>query len=75
MNLPAAHDVIHPYFSIGDQGSLTCNCNKSCARGRYLIVTYDGPWSPILKFTGSQLCRTSYRVKGSELYKVPTVPY
>ena len=44
--------------------------NKSRARGRYLVSSVNGSWCNIQKFTGTQLRRTSYRVKLADCYKV-----
>ena len=49
--------------------------DKSRARDRYLIVSIDGEWCFIKKFSGSQLRATSYKVKLTECYAVPhTLP-
>lgn len=57
---------------VGDLVYLHTDRNKSCARNRYLVVSIDGTWCNIQKFIGSQLRKTSYRVKTSECYKVPS---
>jgi hypothetical protein len=72
---PSGRVAIPPNSSVGDLIYLTSDRNKSCARDRYLVVACDGPWRDIRKFSGSQLRRTSYRVKDSECYKVPATPY
>lgn len=54
----------------GDLVYLYGDRNKSKARDRYLVVGVDGAWCNIQKFAGSQLRRTSYRVKLSDCYKV-----
>jgi len=46
--------------------------NKSHARCRYLVTAVEGAWCNIRKFVGSQLRNTSYRVKRSECFKVPS---
>ena len=50
----------------------TYNSDKSKLRSRcrYLVVSTDGDWLNISKFTGTQLRATSYRVKRTECYKV-----
>ena len=49
--------------------------DKSCARDRYIIVSIDGEWCFIKKFSGSQLRASSYKVKLAECYTVPhTLP-
>jgi len=45
--------------------------NKSRGRDRYLVTSVDLPFCNIRKFTGSQLHRSSYRVRLSEYIKVP----
>ena len=54
----------------GDLVYLYGDRNKSRARDRYLVVSTDGAWCNIQKFTGNQLRRTSYRVRTSDCYKV-----
>ncbi|KAK3742099.1 hypothetical protein QZH41_007659 [Actinostola sp. cb2023] len=56
----------------GDLVYLYSDRNKSRARDRYLIVSVDGKFCNVRKFVGSQLRSTSYRVKTSDCYKVPT---
>ena len=65
----------NPTLTIGELVYLYCDHNKSRARDRYLVVSIDGAWCHIRKFVGSQLRSTSYRVKKSECYKVPTDTY
>lgn len=57
---------------VGDLVYLYSDRNKNRGRDRYLVVSVDGSWCNVRKFTGSQLRSTSYRVKLSECYKVPT---
>ena len=70
---PSGRVAIPPNSTVGDLVYLSCDRNKSRARDRYLVVACDGQWRDIRKFAGSQLRRTSYRVKDSECYTVPTV--
>ena len=42
------------------------------ARIRYLVTSIEVQWCYIRKFVGSQLRSTSYRVKKTECYKVPS---
>ena len=49
----------------------TSDASKMHACNWYLVVSIHGLWCNIRKFTGSQLCSTSYRVKLSECYRVP----
>ena len=66
-----------PPLRVGDLVYLHSDRDKSRARDRYLVVHIDGPWCHIKKFSGPQLRATSYKVKLSECYAVPsslTVP-
>ena len=58
-------------ISVGDLVYLYQDKHKHRARDRYLVVSLDGVWCNIRKFTGSQLRQTSYRIKRDECYKVP----
>ena len=44
----------------------------SKTRDRYIVVSCDGEWRHISKFSGSQLRRIAYRVKDSYCYLVPS---
>lgn len=57
---------------VGDLVYLFSDRDKTKARQRYLVVSIDGNWCNINKFTGNQLRSTSYRVKHSECYTVPS---
>jgi hypothetical protein len=57
---------------IGDLVYLHRDRDKVHPRDRYLVVSVDGTWCNIRKFVGNQLRNTSYRVKRSECYKVPS---
>lgn len=57
--------------NVGDLVYITSDGNKSRARDRYLVTSVDGDWCNIRKFAGSQLRRSSYRVKQSECFNVP----
>eukprot|EP00918_Siedleckia_nematoides_P075560 GHVU01165387.1.p1 GENE.GHVU01165387.1~~GHVU01165387.1.p1 ORF type:complete len:409 (-),score=26.42 GHVU01165387.1:8-1234(-) len=59
---------------VGDLVYLHSDGSKLRARDRYLVVSTEGQWCYIRKFTGAQLRNTSYRVKLSECYKVPIDP-
>ena len=64
-----------PLLQVGDLVYVKSDRDKSRARDRYLIVSIDGEWCFIKKFSGSQLRATSYKVKLSECYAVPhTLP-
>ena len=56
---------------VGDLVYITSDGCKTHARNRYLVVSIDGLWCNVHKFTGSQLRSTSYRVKLSECHHVP----
>ena len=64
-----------PPLQVGDLVYVKSDRDKSRARDRYLIVSIDGEWCFIKKFSGSQLRATSYKVKLTECYAVPhTLP-
>ena len=64
-----------PPLQVGDLVYVKSDRDKSRARDRYLIVSIDGEWCFIKKFSGSQLRATSYKVKLAECYAVPhTLP-
>jgi hypothetical protein len=65
--------VDSPHVEVGDLVYLYSDRNKSCERNRYLVTSSEGTWCNIRKFIGSQLRKTSYRVKMSECYKIPDV--
>ena len=57
---------------VGDLVYLFSDRNKTRARDRYLVVEVTGSFCNIRKFVGSQLRSTSYRVKTSDCYRVPS---
>ena len=61
-----------PVIDVGDLVYLHSDLNKSRARDRYLVVVIDPPFCDIKKIIGSQLCSSSYHVKLSECFKVPS---
>ena len=61
-----------PSLRVGDLVYLYRDRDKNKARDRYIIVSVDGVWCYIRKFTGSQLRASSYKVKLCECYKVPS---
>ena len=61
-----------PVIDVGDLVYLHYDRNKSRARDRYLVVAIDPPFCDIKKFIGSQLCSSSYRVRLTECFKVPS---
>ena len=56
---------------VGDLVYLYSDRDKSRARSRYLVVSIDGEWCFIKKFSGNQLRSSSYKVKREECYLVP----
>ena len=61
-----------PLIDVGDLVYLHSDLNKSRARDRYLVVAIAPPFCDIKKFIGSQLRSSSYQVKLSECFKVPS---
>ena len=61
-----------PFVDVGDLDHLHSDRNKSRVRDRYLVVAIDPPFCDIIKFIGSQLRSSSYHVKLSECFKVPS---
>lgn len=61
-----------PDLAVGDLVYLYSDRNKTSGRNRYLVSSVEGAWCNIRKFVGTQLRSTSYRVKRSECYKVPS---
>ena len=57
---------------VGDLVYITSDASKTRARDRHLVVSIDGSWCNVRKFAGSQLRSTSYRIKLSECYRVPS---
>lgn len=61
-----------PSLQVGDLVYLVSDKDKSRARDRYLVVSTDSPWCFVKKFSGSQLRASSYKVKLSECFPVPS---
>ena len=61
-----------PPLQVEDIVYLFSDKDKSRARDRYVVVSIDTPWCFVNKFRGSQLRATSYKVKLSECYSVPS---
>lgn len=61
-----------PLIDVGDLVYLHSDRNKSRSRDRYLVVAVEPPFCDIKKFIGSQLRSSSYHVKLSECFKVPS---
>ena len=60
------------HIIVGDLVYLFADRNKTRARDRYLVVEVTGSFCNIRKFVGSQLRSTSYRVKKSDCYRLPS---
>ena len=60
-----------PNLSIGDLVYLHDDRKMSSAHNRYLVVLLEGDRCNIRKFVGSQLRKTSYRVRKTDCYLVP----
>jgi hypothetical protein len=58
--------------AVGDIVYLKSERQKTHGRPRYLVTHADGEWVNIAKFAGTQLRSSTYRVKNSECFKVPT---
>ena len=62
-----------PPLQVGDLVYLYSDRDKSRARDRYIVISLDGEWCFVKKFSGSQLRAASYKVKQAECYVVPSV--
>ena len=71
-NAPGCSPRVPATVQVGDLVYITSDASKTRARDRYLVVSIDGSWCNVRKFTGSQLRSTSYRIKLSECYRVPS---
>ncbi|KAL0153092.1 hypothetical protein M9458_051586, partial [Cirrhinus mrigala] len=71
---PLSRHAPVPDICPGDLVYLYSDRNKSQARSRYLVLSLDGTWCNIRKFTGSQLRHASYRVRLTDCYKVDSFP-
>ena len=69
---PAAKRRLAGDISVGDLVYLYSDRNKTRARDRYLVVAVSGSFCNIRKFVGYELHSTSYRVKTSECYRIPS---
>ena len=69
---PRGRGSVHAqqHIDTGDIVYLYSDKSKLRSRCRYLVVSTEGDWLNISKFTGTQLRATSYRVKRTECYKV-----
>ena len=72
----AGHDAMpSPDIKVGDIVYLHADKDKNKARDRYIVVSIDGKWCFIRKFTGSQLRSSSYKVKLAECFHVPSYAF
>ena len=69
--VPGCSPRVPATVQVDDFVYITSDASKTSARDRYLVVSIDGSWCNVRKFTGSQLRSTSYRIKLSECYRVP----
>ena len=63
-----------PEIVTGDLVYLVADSEKSRQREWYLVVTVDGEWCNVRKFTENQFRTLSYRVKKSQCFHVPVAP-
>ena len=59
-------------IEVGDLLYLYSDRNKTHAKDRYLVVSTDSAFCNVREFIGSQLRSTSYCVKKTYIYSVPT---
>ena len=59
----------------GDLVYVYSDRNKHAPRDWYLVTSNDGEWCLIKKFVGNTLRAMNYKVKPTEIYKVPGDPY
>jgi len=69
---PIAKNLPAEYITVGDLVYLYSDRDKTRACNRYLVVEVTGSFCNIRKFVGSQLRSTSYRMKTSDCYWVPS---
>ncbi|PFX11981.1 hypothetical protein AWC38_SpisGene24133 [Stylophora pistillata] len=63
---------LEPQINVGDLVYLVSDRNKLHARNCYLVTEINDPWCFVKKFSACQLRASSYKVKLSECYVVPT---
>ena len=59
---------------VGDLVYLYSDRDKNAPRNRYLVTSVELPWCYIRKFVGETIRANTYKVKRTEVYKVPTDP-
>ena len=57
---------------VGDSVYLYSDHSRARTQDRYLVVEVSGSFCNIGKIVDTQLCSTSYRVKASDRYRVPS---
>ena len=62
-----------PTLKVGDLVYLRSDRTKSQARPRYLVGSIDGQWCNVRKFVGSQLRKSSYRVRTGDCLRIPSL--
>ena len=68
---PQSGIAVAPNIRIGDLVYLHSDRNKTVGRNRYLVTAIDGIWCSVRKFVGSQLRQLAYRVRQSDVYRIP----
>ena len=69
---PTGKVPVGPVINVGDIVYLYSDRNKLHGRSRYLVVSCEDIWLRIRKFVGNTLRASSYKVKATECYKVPS---
>ena len=59
-------------ISVGDLVFLPADHDKTQPRSRYLVVSVEGPYCFVKKFSGNQLRASSYKVKTIECQRIPS---
>ena len=68
---PNASPQPAPSITVGSIIYLINDKDKTRGRPRYIVVSVDGLWCNIRKFTGAQLRNNTYRVRITDCYVVP----
>ena len=69
---PSGNVPNSPSLQVGDLVYLVSDKDKSRARNRYVDISTNPSWCFMEKFSGSQLRASSYKVKLSECFPVPS---
>ena len=67
---PSSRQLTSCSVDVGDLVYLYSDRNKSKARDHYLVISEEGDWRNIRKFSGAQIRCSSYHVKCTECYNV-----